>query len=684
MKRLAPLSFLLALACGGGDSSGGSGGATAPEPVASVSISSPVSSLAVGESTTLIATPVDKNGNTLGGRSITWASLNVTAASVSAGGVVTAHAAGSATITATVESKSAQTSITVTASSLDCSAVSPLAPAVGEVRILSASERALLCVSGLTAGAEYALIPVNLGTGGGGTAVEAIASNTLTATGPPSAVSASVLSGLPAASPFVAGAPWMLIDAIGSSGPRQRNIGFEQSLRERERAMRRSAPATRSSAARARSLLGGAPNGPANINSLPSTPALGTLVTLNASATSACTVPLNRVARVAAVSNTAIVVVDTTAPPGGYSDAEYLSIATTFDTLIFVIDTTAFGAPFDMDGNGRVLLFFTTAVNQLTAVGSSSVIGGFFFERDIVPRVANNIVPFGCATSNEGEMFYLPVVDPLGVFNTQFKDKATMLKEIHSAIVHEFQHLINASQRYYITLEIVESEEVWLSEAMSHLAEELLYLRVAGLASKTDINYQTSIQPAFRLDALNSYGVGNLARYNAYLGDIEQNSPYADNDDLTTRGAGWALLRYALDQSPGSANTYLHALVDAPTQGIPNFDNVFASIGGLAGAVRGFAVANFADNAGVGVPTINTHPSWNFRDWLPHFTINSAKYPLKPRQLPSGLTQALALPRGGSTVLRFRVAGGGVGAVRVTTSGAALSSAITLVLVRTQ
>lgn len=448
--------------------------------------------------------------------------------------------------------------------------------------------------------------------------------------------------------------------------------------------MRRTARSAGSTGARAQAMAERARTGIARITDLPSTPAVGTLVTLNASSSSACTTPLNRVSRVAAVSSSAIVIVDTTAPAGGFTDAEYLSLAVTFDTLVFDVDTTAFGPPFDMDGNGRVVLFFTPAVNQLTPAGSSSVIGGFFFERDIVPRIANQIVPFGCPTSNEGEMFYLPVLDPLAQYNSQFQNKAAMVTDIVAATVHEFQHLINASQRYYITPEIVESEETWLSEAMSHLAEELLFLRVAGLPSRADLNFQTTTQPQFRLDAMNAYGLNNLARYNGYLAAIEQNSPYADDDELETRGAGWALLRYALDQSPGSASTYLRALVDAPTQGIPNFNNVFAAVGGLAGAMAGFATANFTDNGGLAVAPLYTHQSWNFRDWLPHFNINSGKYPLVTRQLSGGVAQVSALPRGGSAYFRFRVGAGAVGGVRVTTNDAALATAVTLILVRTQ
>ena len=45
------------------------------------------------------------------------------------------------------------------------------------------------------------------------------------------------------------------------------------------------------------------------------------------------------------------------------------------------------GVPADIDGGGRVIAFFTRAVNELTQAGSSGVISGFFYGRDLFPKV---------------------------------------------------------------------------------------------------------------------------------------------------------------------------------------------------------------------------------------------------------------------------------------------------------
>ena len=84
-------------------------------PVASVTVNPGSANLQVGQTVQLTATPKDATGNALSGRVVTWASGNSGVASVSGNGLVTAKAAGSATITATSEGQNGTAAITVTA-----------------------------------------------------------------------------------------------------------------------------------------------------------------------------------------------------------------------------------------------------------------------------------------------------------------------------------------------------------------------------------------------------------------------------------------------------------------------------------------------------------------------------------------------------------------------------------------
>lgn len=103
---------LLGVACGGGGSDGSPTGPPAPEAVASVTVNSLPATIAVGATVQLTATVTGASGNALSGRAISWSSSSPSVASISEAGLVTAFAAGTATITATSEGKSGSAATT--------------------------------------------------------------------------------------------------------------------------------------------------------------------------------------------------------------------------------------------------------------------------------------------------------------------------------------------------------------------------------------------------------------------------------------------------------------------------------------------------------------------------------------------------------------------------------------------
>ncbi len=82
--------------------------------VASVTVAPASASVDVAYSVQLTATPKDGSGTPLAGRTVTWSSDNLLAATVNGSGRVTGVAPGGATITATCEGKTGTSSITVT------------------------------------------------------------------------------------------------------------------------------------------------------------------------------------------------------------------------------------------------------------------------------------------------------------------------------------------------------------------------------------------------------------------------------------------------------------------------------------------------------------------------------------------------------------------------------------------
>src|SRR5256712_2440202 len=105
-----------ARATGGGASDSATVTVTAV-PVASVVVTPSTASVSVGQTTQLTATPLDSTGAPLTGRAVSWASDNAGVATVSGSGLVSGVAAGSAIITATIETKGGTAAITVSTAS---------------------------------------------------------------------------------------------------------------------------------------------------------------------------------------------------------------------------------------------------------------------------------------------------------------------------------------------------------------------------------------------------------------------------------------------------------------------------------------------------------------------------------------------------------------------------------------
>jgi alpha-tubulin suppressor-like RCC1 family protein/uncharacterized protein YjdB len=118
-------------ACGGSDSTPITNPGPVTTPVAAVAITpSTGATVLVGRTMPLAAAAKDAAGNTLSGRTITWQSSATAVATVDANGVVTGVSAGTTTITAASEGRSATTTLTVQA---------PSPAAVASVVIASAS-----------------------------------------------------------------------------------------------------------------------------------------------------------------------------------------------------------------------------------------------------------------------------------------------------------------------------------------------------------------------------------------------------------------------------------------------------------------------------------------------------------------------------------------------------------------
>jgi hypothetical protein len=532
-----------------------------------------------------------------------------------------------------VQAAAEGTSITVTfvlasgvaSTAQACQGATPTLPSA--LQVTAGLSGTGICLSGGPTGADYALIPYHAST-----AASARASIVVVGRGVMPLNSAS-LAPLMSASPIhsTLELPTLGFDLRASFDARLRS-----EAREELTPLIRTARSAQQSTAR--------------FNSIPSTVTLGQVLRLNTTSLTSCSNAVYRGGRVAAISSKAIILADTANPLQGFSDAQYQSIAVTFDTLIDPLDRSSFGEPTDIDHNGKVVIFFTRAVNELTPPNSSTFIGGFFHERDLFPLESTPTLE-ACAGSNVGEMFYMLVPDPNGIVNGNKRDTSFVRRITLGTIAHEYQHLINASRRLYVN-NADAFEESWLNEGLSHIAEELLFYRIAVLSPRRNLIPPTTgtLRQVF-ID----YQGPNLSRYESYLQKVSTSSPWASDDSIQTRGATWAMLRYLADRRAGSGDgdTWMR-LDNSSTTGIANLQNVFGS--DVMSQIRDWATSTYTDDL---VPATNLQfqqPSWNYRAIFT--TSTTTGFPLQVVPVVESAATSLQLAGGGSAYLRFTVPAG--------------------------
>jgi hypothetical protein len=547
------------------------------------------------------------------------------------------------------------------AANADCSsAVTSLSPG----QVLTGLDATSLCVAGGTSGGEFALVPFNTSLDGTSGTSFTVQASGVTAT--------AVANLLPNKGTFNVLAGASRPSATLSSLALTRALEAKLRASEARDLTPRIAGARAWMRSRQRTTSGSVPG--LSLSVVPSAARVGQLVSLNANTQSACASPNLRTGRIAAVSNKAIIVADTSNPASGYTDADYASIASTFDNLVDPTDTKAFGSPTDIDGNSHVVLFFTRAVNELTPAGSTSYVAGFFYARDLFPATASPDFD-ACAGSNGGEMFYLLVPDPTGIVNGNKFTKDNITRVVIATLGHEYQHLINASRRMYVNTDATDFETVWLDEGLSHVAEELLFYAESGLAPGANIDATMLRTSSAYVDAFNNDAISNFSRLESFLGSPSSNSPFADNDDLATRGATWSFLRYAADHTGSDDGTTWYQLVNSTTTGIANLEQVFGT--GLPALARDWATSVFADDV-ASTDARYQQPSWNLRSIFGALESNGA-YPLVTATLGTS-PMTLSVDGGSATYLRFAVSAGQTATVQLST----LPSNLQLTLVRTR
>jgi hypothetical protein len=403
----------------------------------------------------------------------------------------------------------------------------------------------------------------------------------------------------------------------------------------------------------------------ARAGSLADTAAVGVLrSSFNVSAADFCENPQFAPVRIAAVGERSIILADSRNPPGAFTDTEYRGFAAQFDDAIHPTITRAFGEPLDVGANARFLILFTRAVNELTPDPRDGFVAGFVWARDLFPRTPRTLLglsfPDACPGSNEAEITYLAIPDPAwpeGIRNSIRRTTA-------ATIAHELQHAINASRRIFLHNTL--PEEVWLNEAMSHVAEELMFYQASGLSPGQSIDLAALTASRARVEAVNGFQVGNLVNFGRYLEEPEAESSLAPNAEATgeVRGAAWNLLRYAADRRGGNQLQFWNDLLNSSLSGTSNLQRAIGAE--LLDWMRDWAVSLYA-SGGIPDPAPRfRQASWDLRSVLPPLV---EEFPLMAQPLQDKLRTSTTIRAGSAAYLRFAVAPDQVAEITVSVPG---------------
>ena len=604
---------------------------------ARIDVQTKPSRLFPGDTLRFTAAVYDTEGAQITGVAISWESSDTVVATIDGTGLLAARADGTTTVHARVRSVTGWEEVIVRAT--QCGETGPvISLAPGESRTFSGITS--LCLAG--GSAKYGVVAHN-DASSGHLSLEVRASGGFYTW--PVDLSLSLTPAAPALGRSIR--PRMQLDRT-----------FEMKLRMRERRELAGLMARRS-LRRATPIV--------MADHMPDT---GTLVELNVSAS--CSKPDIRVGRVKTTSGHAVIIADTANPKLGTSDSEYWHIAREFDGLAYGPGMRAFGAPTDVDGNGKVIIFYTRAVNELTPSNSDQFVGGFMWAGDLLPKSE-------CASSNQAEIFYMQVPDRNGEVNGNKVDPYVLRDQTVGIAAHELQHVINAGRRIYVN-GAASLEEVWLNEGLSHIAEELAFYQASGHAPGQNISLQTLQAAPQTLYAANKYVAGNFANLGLYLQNPELQSPFQNDDDLQTRGAIWQFLRYAADRRGGDQNAFWHSLVNATSTGRANLQRVLGVDPTLW--AHDAQVAQWLDMPKDPARTSDArflHPSWEFRSLVGG--LFGGRYPLRWHSMQPGTTLSLALVPAGAAYLSGAVYPGQSAEIRFTSGGAAPPSRLRVTVV---
>ncbi|MGH7645394.1 MAG: hypothetical protein ACREMR_07380, partial [Gemmatimonadales bacterium] len=307
------------------------------------------------------------------------------------------------------------------------------------------------------------------------------------------------------------------------------------------------------------------------------------------------------------------------APPKGLDSADLAAITALFDTLLYAVDTAAFGRESDINGDALVLLLMTPTVNRLVTrqqCNEQGFVAGFFLGADLDPGFASD------GRFNHSEIFYTFVADPDSTASCAHT-RAFVRAQVPVTVIHELQHMLSFNQ--HVLLRSGNPEVLWLNEGLSHFAEELGGRRIP-LGEPTRRNYFTG-------DWLNAYRYLDSTFAHFLL-------PTEGIGTLAERGAQWLYVRFLVDQYAGDTtvaawNAFTRQLVATTRTGAANVDAVTG--GEYTLSVTRWALANWVSDLDSVVPGFVPPPELRYTSWslrALYDSLHTARINVFPKPFP--------------------------------------------------
>jgi hypothetical protein len=234
------------------------------------------------------------------------------------------------------------------------------------------------------------------------------------------------------------------------------------------------------------------------------------------------------------VSDGVVVWEDQTTPNEiGAVDEETLSgVIANFQDIIVPRERQVFGEESDVDGGGSIDFLLSYTVNQSGPVAYVSWC-------DIGAEG-------GCDGSGNGsEIIYVGIPDPSSNYSS--------VDGISETVAHELNHLIYAWHKYVENDQPDASENVYLTEGMSALAQDL-----------TGYNNGNQYVWGTALDGVSVYHDEDASIQGVSINDFLRGDGYYDEDrDGPLRGGAYLFLRYLFEQAGGFTVESDGTLVDA-------------------------------------------------------------------------------------------------------------------------